>query len=723
MPESDKVLELVNNLQPADLPVGVYVVTKDGRFIECNRQVREILGLPLTGPVNDTITRFYCDPQQREPLHAEVWASEAQGKWVQKTLHLKVNGEEKYVRDYTRSLRNEAGAVIGYVCCMTDVTEAVRYNRLFELLPIGVYQLDEQDRVAHANMAFADILGYDAPELLIGQDVKNFYADPAQLDIFRKEIDEHSSVLKYVVALRRQNGETIYVWISGQKIIGASGRYAGLDSTMIDVTREERYSRIMKDVPVGLFDVRERAGRDVIVNCNEQFATIFGYHSPAELIDSDARALHATPQDYERFMAALKDRAQANMPLNGYHLRVRTREGTPFIIEINSRALRDQRGELIGRIGAIRDITKEAELRDKVRELTFDFGNVLHTYNSTLLMFNLSLESVLRAFAPDPFPAGKELPPEEAAAAIVAPAKRLAHSLEQLLALLENEERRRAVAPDVLRTLTAAQSRLNEYDAGNVSVVFQPMFVGDIAEDTLRACEMLHGAKLPRELVRQVITDVRDLARIVHLITLHQAQDAIVEMEYQVKTVREYVTTDTRPVEPRVPYQVSTLITQARLNLEGYARSRGVRFALKLDKNDPRVNVAQREVVRALANLLHNAIKYSWTREQGRTPWVTIRTAVAGEQVRIEIENWGVPIPKDEIKQDLIFHIGFRGRLSSDRGRIGTGVGMTDARNVARAHGGDVTVTSQPAIFGKRDDDYKQPFITVVTMTLPLRAE
>jgi signal transduction histidine kinase len=86
--------------------------------------------------------------------------------------------------------------------------------------------------------------------------------------------------------------------------------------------------------------------------------------------------------------------------------------------------------------------------------------------------------------------------------------------------------------------------------------------------------------------------------------------------------------------------------------------------------------------------------------------------------VNIEFENWGVPIKKEEIEQHLIFKVGYRGRLSGDRGRVGTGIGLADAQRVAQKHGGDLVVKSHPAVGSRNEDDYTQPFITSVIMKL-----
>jgi signal transduction histidine kinase len=75
----------------------------------------------------------------------------------------------------------------------------------------------------------------------------------------------------------------------------------------------------------------------------------------------------------------------------------------------------------------------------------------------------------------------------------------------------------------------------------------------------------------------------------------------------------------------------------------------------------------------------------------------------------------------EELDQGLVFQLGYRGQLSTERGRLGTGIGLTDARRVARSHGGDVIIESKPTkIFSEQDPEYfNQPFLTKVVLYLP----
>jgi PAS domain S-box-containing protein len=725
MSENKELLRLASDLTPFDLPIGVYVVTKDGRFVNCNRRAREILRLPLEGAVDDTMARFYRDPRQREAISREVESLEARGLHLEKLITLDVGGgREIFVRDFTRSLGSAGEGVLGFVSCVVDVTEGERSNRLLDALPAGVYRLDENDNYEQANRAFARILGYASPDEIAGRPSGEFYVNPEEARKLRRMIiaQHPEPVTNFIAELRKQDGrETIFVNINAHMVEGDDGGYAGREGTIIDVTREERYRRILRDVPVGLNVIRREGGKDVIVDCNEQFLKLFEFPAPSHATGFDARRLHASPEEYERFTKALEVAARQGRPLIGHHLKVITLNGDHLTVEVSSQPLLDSEGNVVGRTGAVRDITQEAELRERLDELTYDFGNVLHNYTTTLLMVQLSVEPVIRSLAPDPFNLAREVSPEQAGAAVAAPAAGLAAALEQLLELVKDDAWRAAALPaaqwqelgDLIGTLRGYEERIPMAD-------FRPVVLGEVALRVVEVCARLgQSHKFARELVRDVRDAAQGLLRITNLISLHQMRDAVLEMDHQVRSLREFVTSNAREPEDRTVCRVAELIGQARRNLDDYAHSR--RMSFKVECEEVNVRAVRREVVRALTNLLHNAIKYSWSRDKSKPLWVTIRAAVGPDsQVHIEFKNWGVPIPQEEIDQELLFKIGYRGRLSGDRGRVGTGIGLADARRVAHAHRGDVVVTSRPAVSSRADDDYDNPFITTVTMKLPV---
>ncbi len=93
---------------------------------------------------------------------------------------------------------------------------------------------------------------------------------------------------------------------------------------------------------------------------------------------------------------------------------------------------------------------------------------------------------------------------------------------------------------------------------------------------------------------------------------------------------------------------------------------------------------------RAIANLVGNALSY------GGSARVTLEDGdmVAGRAIRIVIEDDGPGIPPDELGK--VFEPFHRAEESRNRETGGVGLGLPIARNILRAHGGDVTLANRP---------------------------
>ncbi len=98
-----------------------------------------------------------------------------------------------------------------------------------------------------------------------------------------------------------------------------------------------------------------------------------------------------------------------------------------------------------------------------------------------------------------------------------------------------------------------------------------------------------------------------------------------------------------------------------------------------------RINLQGRPVAlkRAFANLVGNAIKYGGGAR-------VVLTSPQDGQVTISVEDNGPGVPPDQLER--VFDPFYRVEDSRDRGTGGTGLGLPIARNIFRAHGGDVTL-------------------------------
>jgi signal transduction histidine kinase len=90
---------------------------------------------------------------------------------------------------------------------------------------------------------------------------------------------------------------------------------------------------------------------------------------------------------------------------------------------------------------------------------------------------------------------------------------------------------------------------------------------------------------------------------------------------------------------------------------------------------------------RCLANLVENAIRYG-----GRA---TIEVEDGPREIVLRILDDGPGIPEQELER--AFEPFYRGESSRSRETGGTGLGLGIARNIARAHGGDLVLKNRPA--------------------------
>ncbi len=91
----------------------------------------------------------------------------------------------------------------------------------------------------------------------------------------------------------------------------------------------------------------------------------------------------------------------------------------------------------------------------------------------------------------------------------------------------------------------------------------------------------------------------------------------------------------------------------------------------------------------ALLNLLSNAAKYS-----GASQRIEVAVKRDESEATIEVRDFGIGIPKPE--QRHIFAAFHRASQSEAQAGSGAGLGLAIVREVARAHGGEVSVESEP---------------------------
>ena len=173
--------------------------------------------------------------------------------------------------------------------------------------------------------------------------------------------------------------------------------------------------------------------------------------------------------------------------------------------------------------------------------------------------------------------------------------------------------------------------------------------------------EYLHLVRENNERMIKLVNDLLNISRI------EKGDLALKENELDIAELAEKIVNDARPL----------------------AKSKDIDIKLKTPSSDlPRVIGDEVYLGMVISNLVDNAIRYG--REGGK---VEVRVLKRGSMARVEVEDDGVGIPKNE--QGLIFQKFFRSKNIMKHQSQGTGLGLFIAKFVVEQMGGKIDFTSK----------------------------
>jgi K+-sensing histidine kinase KdpD len=119
-----------------------------------------------------------------------------------------------------------------------------------------------------------------------------------------------------------------------------------------------------------------------------------------------------------------------------------------------------------------------------------------------------------------------------------------------------------------------------------------------------------------------------------------------------------------------------------------------------------------------IQNLLQNALKYSFNGFEDKHAEIRISYKLYEKtNIEVVISNLGCGITESEISSGEIFKLGYRGELSGDRGRDGSGCGLYTSNLIVRAHGGSINIVSYPIGSG---NSFEQVYKNDISLILPI---
>ena len=273
--------------------------------------------------------------------------------------------------------------------------------------------------------------------------------------------------------------------------------------------------------------------------------------------------------------------------------------------------------------------------------------------------------------------------------------------LAALLALLTGLGVSRRITRPVARLISVTRAMASGDRSSRVGEIKAPGELRELAAAFDNMADTLdHEDKLRRDLVASVAHELRTPVAVLQ--AGHEALlDGITEpTPEELGSLRDEVLRLARMVDDLQTMAAADAavlqLARERRDLAGIAGAAADSLARRFEAGEVTlrrelapvpVRADERWLHQVVTNLLSNALKFT---PAGGT--VTIRTRQDGARAVLEVEDTGIGIPADELPH--VFDRFWRGRAAAQTS--GSGIGLSVAAELTRAHGGTLTAASQP---------------------------
>lgn len=239
-------------------PSMIFVKDYDARFVLANPWVAKLYNTTVEALIGKTDADFHPSAQEvarflasdrkvietGEPLFIEEPITNIAGetRWLQTTKVpiISADGASKYVlgiaRDVTEHKLAEAALK----------ASEEKYRLLVETMRGGLMIFDLEDRITYVNDRFCELLGYSREEL-IGTLSYNYVKPTSAEEInIHLEQSRNSASSSYEIAVKRKDGQTIYLLVSGSPLFDKHGEYQGSFAVTTDITVQKQAEETLR---------------------------------------------------------------------------------------------------------------------------------------------------------------------------------------------------------------------------------------------------------------------------------------------------------------------------------------------------------------------------------------------------------------------------------------------------------------------------------------------
>src|SRR5436189_1987831 len=367
----------------ANAPDPVFVSDLEGKILQANDAVSQLLGFRQDEVLEHSLSRFISLEETREFTAA---LREVVERGVMRNVVLNprsASGEVIPTSLNASALRDPDGRAIGVIGILRDMRALDKARAYAESLiknaPDAVFVSDLEGKILQANDAVSALLGF-RPDELLEQSLSRFIRpeDTREFLAALREVVERGVTRNARLNPESASGEVIPTTLNASALRDPDGKVIGAIGILRDMRELDKaraYAEsLIKNAPDPVF-VSDLEGK--ILQANDAVSALLGFR-PDELLEQSLSRF-ISPEETREFTAALREVVERGVTRNS-RLKPRSACGEVIPTTLNASALRDVDGRVIGAIGILRDMRayeqvvrdlekSKSELQEKILDL------------------------------------------------------------------------------------------------------------------------------------------------------------------------------------------------------------------------------------------------------------------------------------------------------------------------------------------------------------------
>jgi PAS domain S-box-containing protein len=398
---------LVADIIIKNAPDPVFVSDLEGKILQANDAVSQLLGFRQDEVVEQSLSRFISAEETRE-FTAALREVVERGVTRNAVLNPRsASGEVIPTALNASALRDGDGKVIGAIGVLRDMRELDKARAyavsLIKNAPDPVFVSDLEGKILEANDAVSELLGFRRDEV-VEQSLSRFISEEETREFTAalREVVERGVTRNARLNPRAATGEVIPTSLNASALRDADGNVIGAIGVLRDMRELDKaraYAEsLIKNAPDPVF-VSDLEGK--ILEANDAVSELLGFRRDEVVEQSLSRFI--SEEETREFTAALREVVERGVTRNA-RLNPRAATGEVIPTSLNASALRDADGNVIGAIGVLRDMRayedvvrdleqSKTELQEKILDLE-KFEEVVVGRELKMIALEKELESL-----------------------------------------------------------------------------------------------------------------------------------------------------------------------------------------------------------------------------------------------------------------------------------------------------------------------------------------